>query len=69
MGKKSKEEQMRDNLMEVGIDEEAYWRYWYDLYHMNVAACNPVHPIVLKRYGSMPDKYRMKFMNKNNKSK
>ena len=69
MGKKSKEERMRDNLMEVGIDEEAYWRYWYDLYHMNVAACNPVHPIVLKRYGSMPDKYRMKFMNKNNKSK
>ena len=69
MGKKSKEERIRDNLMEVGIDEEAYWRYWYDLYHMNVAACNPVHPIVLKRYGSMPDKYRMKFMNKNNKSK
>ena len=69
MGKKSKEERIRDNLMEVGIDEEAYWRYWYDLYHMNVAACNPVHPIVLKRYGSMPEKYRMKFMNKNNKSK
>ena len=69
MARRSKEEKIRDNLMEVGIDEEAYWRYWYDLYHMNVAACNPVHPIVLKRYGSMPDKYRMKFMNKNNKSK
>lgn len=69
MARKSNEERIRDNLMEVGIDEEAYWRYWYDLYHMNMVACNPVHPIVLKRYSSMPDKYRMKFMNNKNKIK
>lgn len=69
MGKKSKEERMRDNLEEVGINEEAYWRFWYDMYHVNMAACNPVHPIVLKRYGNMPDKYRMKFMNKRNKNR
>ena len=69
MGKKSKEERMRDNLEEVGINEEAYWRFWYDMYHVNMAACNPVHPIVLKRYGNMPDKYRIKFMNKRNKNR
>lgn len=69
MARKSKEEQMRANLEEIGINEEEYWRYWYNLYHANMQACNPMHPIVLKRYGSMPEKYRMKFMNNNNKSK
>lgn len=69
MNKKSKEERMRDNLEEIGIKEEAYWRFWYDMYNANIVACNPVHPIVLKRYGNIPDKYRMKFMNERNKSK
>ena len=41
MARKSKEDRIRDNLMEVGIDDEAYWRFWYDLYHLNMVACNP----------------------------
>lgn len=69
MAKRNKEEQMRANLEEVGIDEEAYWRFWYDLYHLNMVACNPQSKAVLTKYANMPEKWKMKFMNKNNKSK
>lgn len=62
MTKRSKEEQMRANLEEIGIDEEDYWRYWYNLYHANMQACNPMHPAVLKRYANMPEKWRRKFI-------
>ena len=62
MARKSKEDRIRDNLMEVGIDEKAYWRYWYDLYHMNMMACNPQSKAVLTKYANMPAKWREKFL-------
>ena len=62
MARKSKEDRIRDNLMEVGIDDEAYWRYWYDLYHRNMVACNPQNAAVLTKYANMPAKWREKFL-------
>ena len=55
-------ERARANLQEIGINEEDYWRYWYNLYHANMQACNPMHPAVLKRYANMPEKWRRKFL-------
>ena len=55
-------ERARANLQEIGINEEVYWRYWYNLYHANMQACNPMHPAVLKRYADMPEKWRRKFL-------
>lgn len=62
MTRRNKEEQMRANLEEIGIDEEDYWRYWYDLYHMNMVACNPQSKAVLTKYANMPAKWREKFL-------
>ena len=62
MGKKSKEEQMRANLEEIDIKEEEYWRFWYDMYHMNMVACNPQSKAVLTKYANMPAKWREKFL-------
>lgn len=69
MARRNKEEQMRANLEEVGINEEDYWRYWYNLYHVNMQACNPMHPAVLKKYANMPEKWRRKFLWKNMRTK
>ena len=69
MARRNKEEQMRANLEEVGINEEDYRRYWYNLYHVNMQACNPMHPAVLKRYANMPEKWRRKFLWKNMRTK
>ena len=62
MAKRNKEEQMRANLEEIGINEEDYWRYWYNLYHMNMVACNPQSKAVLTKYANMPAKWREKFL-------
>ena len=62
MARRNKEEQMRANLEEVGINEEDYWRYWYNLYHLNMVACNPQNAAVLTKYANMPAKWREKFL-------
>ena len=47
---------------ELGWTEEQWWRYWYDMYHNNVASCTPQSPNVLKHYCEMPERYKAKFM-------
>lgn len=50
------------NLEEIGIDEEAWYRLWYDLYNANLNACNPQSPAVLKHFTAIPEEYKVKFM-------
>lgn len=53
------------NLEEVGIDEESWYRLWYDLYHNNINACNPQTKSVMLHYANIPPEYITKFMNEN----
>lgn len=53
------------NLEELGIDEESWYRLWYDLYHNNINACNPQSANVTKHYANIPQEYLTKFMNEN----
>ena len=41
-------EKERRNLEEIGIDEEKWYRLWYDLYHNSIASVNPAHPSIIK---------------------
>lgn len=52
----------RKNLEDVGLDEEKWYRIWYDLYHNSIGAVNPAHPSILKHYTNIPQKYIAKFM-------
>lgn len=52
---------MNDNLVEIGFDEETWYRIWYDLYNIGLMACNPQHPTVLYHFAHIPNKYLMKF--------
>lgn len=53
------------NLEEIGIDEEAWYRLWYDLYHNSLNACNPQSANVLTHYANIPPEYITKFRNEN----
>lgn len=50
------------NLEEIGIDEETWYRLWYDLYHNNINACNPQSERVMLHYANIPTEYITKFM-------
>ena len=50
------------NLEEIGIDEEGWYRIWYDLYHNSIRANNPTSPTVMKHYTNIPQKHLFKFM-------
>lgn len=54
------------NLEEIGIDEEAWYRIWYDLYHNNINAYNPQSESVLLHYANIPQEYITKFMAEEN---
>ena len=47
---------------ELGWTEEQGCRYWYDMYHNNLASCTTQSPNVLKHYCEMPERYKAKFM-------
>lgn len=55
-------EKARKNLEKIGIDEERWYRIWYDLYHNSIGAVNPAHPSILKHYTNIPQEYIAKFM-------
>lgn len=50
------------NLEEIGIDEKAWYRMWYDLYRNNINACNPQSKCVMIHYANIPPEYITKFM-------
>ena len=65
MGKKNNLSH-NSNLEEIGIDEEAWYRIWWDLYHTNMHACNPQSKNVMLHYANIPEEYKMKFMEQDN---
>ena len=66
MGKKKNNLSHNSNLEEIGIDEEAWYRIWWDLYHTNMHACNPQSKNVMLHYANIPEEYKMKFMEQDN---